>query len=102
MIGGLFMITGIYIYSLFLVKMIKENRMSWNTWVKIRNILLLVGALSVVPITFYEYHIGVFNNISLAVIINMFEGYVFCYGLFIPDVLLDKRRSCSCTKKLNT
>ena len=87
MIGGFFVFFCTCIMSLMIYRLIKKNILCWSRWVKIRNRVILIGSLSIIPVTIYELHIGIFDNIYIGFFINSFEIFCFFIGLYVVNIL---------------
>ena len=87
MYGGFILLgCSLFISILFYELSLRKN-FRWNTFVKLRNIIVIIFWLLIIPITLHEYYTGQFSSFYWCIFLNTWEVLCFSIGFFIIDIM---------------
>ena len=88
MYGG-FLLVGCSIFiSLLFYELSLHHNFRWNAFTKLRNIIMLIFWLLILPIVFHEYYTGQFSSFYWCLFLNTWEVFCFTIGFFIIDIMI--------------
>ena len=88
MYGGFILLGCSIIISFLFYELSLRQLFRWTIFVKLRNIIVIIFWLLILPIAFHEFFTGQFSSFYWCLFLNTWEIFCFSIGFFIIDIMI--------------